>query len=107
MSNKTISPEVYASRILSKGQITDLVDGFSLQSGNPFSLFVIPNPAGTLPDAKTAIVECRLHLDGDEDDCPFQTNCWDKTLVSEVSMDGIDLANFDVFWGTASKEIES
>lgn len=87
---------MYSLRILSKGQITDLSDGFSL-GGVPFSVFVRPK---SLPSMETSVViGCRLICDRSEGGFPVPLGDWTPGVIAAISPDAIDLAEYDVFWG--------
>lgn len=96
---KLVTPELAAGRILtSGGKITSLP--FSVQNGNiPFSIFIIPISSGATADDKTTIVNCTCYNNTTPYDTPFTTNCWDVPLLKEISENGVDLNNFDIYWG--------
>lgn len=108
MAEKGFVPvEMMVGRISSHGQITSLAAAFSLASGQPFALFIIPKSGGSYADAKTVIIDCTLYQDDESGDCPFTTNCWDVPAVSEVSASGVDLDEYDVYWGAGVDVDES
>ena len=107
MGKGFVSQEMYAGRASSHNQITDLSEGFKLSNGQPFALFIWPKSDGSNPDAVRALVNCKLYQDDNPSPCPFTTNCWDIPAVFEISANGIDLANFDVYWGAGVDVEES
>lgn len=108
MSDKGfVSQEMFAGRVSSHGKITSLASAFSLQNGQPFALFIIPKSDGTVPDATTALVTCKLYQDDNASACPFTCNCWDAPAVREISVNGITLTDFDVYWGAGVDVDES
>lgn len=107
MGKGFVSPEMYAGRVLSHGKITSVAAAFKLASGQPFSLFIIPKSDGTVPDAVTALVTCKLDQDDTASACPFTCNCWDAPAVSEISINGVTLTDFDVYWGAGVDVAES
>lgn len=100
MNKGHVSQEMFAGRISAKGKITSLTTGFSLAGNKPFSLFIIPKSTGSYANANTAIVDCKLYQEAESSDCPFTTNCWDAPAVIEIAINGIDLDEYDVYWGS-------
>lgn len=87
--------EMYSSRILSHGEITDLSGGFSL-GGVPFSLFLRPKGQ----DAATAVVApCRLICDDETRPFPFTVGDWTPGAVVSVPPHAIDTDVYEVYWG--------
>lgn len=86
---------MYSLRILSKGQITDISQGFSLGS-IPFSIFV--RPKKVTMEANT-LVRCHLICDKKASDFPVPIGDWTPAAIVKISPNAIDLAAFDVFWG--------
>lgn len=107
MNKGHVSPEMFAGRVSVKGKVTDLSAGFKIKSNNPLALFIIPRADGANPDAAVAIVDCKLYQDDNFSDCPFATNCWDAPAVREIGINGINLADFDVYWGAGADVEES
>lgn len=107
MGKGFVTPEMFAGRVSAHGQITSLTAAFSLESGQPFALFIIPKSDGRYADASTVLVDCKLYQDDDSADCPFTCNCWDAPAVSEIAINGIDLTDYDVFWGAGADVNES
>jgi hypothetical protein len=105
MSKGNVSSQMEAGRIVEGGKITSLSAAFS-KGGNPFSLFVLPNPTGTASDDTVCTVNCKLYQSDVATAIPFTMNCWDVPLVSEISATGIDLDVYDVYWG-AGTEIQT
>jgi len=62
MGKGFVTPEMYAGRVSAHGQITSLTAAFSLDSGQPFALFIIPKSDGSYADASTVLVDCKLHI---------------------------------------------
>ncbi|WP_340112609.1 hypothetical protein [Maribellus mangrovi] len=94
----SVSPEMAAGRVLAHGKVTDLSAGFNIDKGyTPFSLFIIEK-ANKSTDP--VLVNCETwHGDGFAD-CPLTPNCWDVPFVRRINTNGIDLALYDVYWGT-------
>lgn len=102
-----VSDEMAAGRVLAHGQITDLTEGFSLASKQPFALFIIPKTGGSAEGDLTAKVDCKLYQDDVASDCPFTCNCWDSPAVLEIEPTGIDLTVYDVWFGPGANVDES
>ena len=90
---------MYSLRILSKGRITDLTSGFSL-GGVPFSIFV--KPRRTTMETST-LLHCRLICDKQASDFPVSMGDWTPGAISSISPNGIDLSEYDVYWGAGEK----
>ena len=82
-------------RILSKGQITDLSQGFTL-GGKVFSIYVRPKVA-TLNT--NMVVSCKLICDKEAENLPVTLGDWTPAAIVELSANAIDLTEFDVYWG--------
>jgi hypothetical protein len=104
MAKPYVNEMMKAQRVLSHGKIESLSTAFRLAKGHPFSLFIVPiDTAETEP----VLVDCKLILDDESSDCPFNLRCWNEPAVIEISATGIDLGDYDVYWGTGSDEDES
>lgn len=90
---------MYSLRILSKGQITDLSQGFNL-GGVPFSVFVRPKEVSM--EANT-LVKCQLICDKTESDFPVPIGDWTPGAIVKISPNGISLDDYDVYWGAGEK----
>lgn len=101
MGKGFVSETMAASRILSHGQITSLP--FSLSSGLPFSIFIIPVVDSDLP----VLVNCKLEQDDAAANCPFNVKQWTEPAVSIIPTAGINLTNYNVYWGAAYDVTES
>lgn len=84
-------------RILSKGKIDDLSFGFDL-GGAPFSVFVRPRSASM---ETNVLLKCTLICDKTEGDFPVPIGDWTPGAISRISPDGIDLEQYDVYWGAS------
>ena len=78
---------MYSLRILSKGKVTDLSNGFAL-GGVPFTGFVRPKE-GTMETS--TLLKCKLICDKDFGMFPG--------AITVISPNGIDLSVYDVYWG--------
>ena len=99
---KLISPELFSGRInKSGGKITDLTSGLKFPDGNNgffyFSLFIVPKNEST--DIVYTLVDCKCMNNDSFVQTPFTLNCWEVPLLKEINVNGIDLNNFDVYYG--------
>ena len=74
---------MYSLRILSKGKVTDLSNGFAL-GGVPFTVFVRPKEVTM---ETSTLLKCKLICDKEFGMFPV------------ISPNGIDLSVYDVYWG--------
>ena len=86
---------MYALRILSKGQITDLTKGFSL-GGVPFSVFLKPKKVTM---EQNTVIQARLICDKESGAFPVPVGDWTPAAIVAISPDAISLADYDVYWG--------
>lgn len=86
---------MYSLRILSKGQVNDISKGFSL-NGVPFSVFVKPKKVSM---ETGIIIDCKLICDKEPGAFPVPVNDWTPGAITEISPNGIDLTEYDVYWG--------
>ena len=89
---------MYSLRILSKGKITDLSKGFSL--GVPFTVFVKPKKAVM---ETCTLLNCKLICDKQAGELPVLAGDWTPGAISSISPNGIDLSEYDVYWGAGEK----
>lgn len=85
---------MYSLRILSKGQVKDISKGFSLNV--PFSVFVKPKKVSM---ETGIIIDCKLICDKEPGAFPVPVNDWTPGAITEISPNGIDLTEYDVYWG--------
>ena len=99
MGKGYVSPEMFAGRISAAGKVTDLTESFKVSGGVPFALFIIEKASKS---NDPVLVDCTLYQGDSAGDCPFTPNCWDVPAVTEISANGIDLALYDVYYGTGA-----
>lgn len=104
MTKRNVSEHESSQRILSHGKITSLSSAFTLASGYPFSLFIIPKDTD---ETEPIIVSVKLDQDDAAANCPFNLRCWNEPGVIEVSASAINLTNYDVYWGAGVDVAES
>ncbi len=86
---------MYSLRILSKGQITDLAKGFDI-GGVPFSVFVKPKKVTM---ETSTLIDCKLICDEGAGVFPVPIGDWTPGAITRISPNGIDLSEYDVYWG--------
>lgn len=102
MDKPFVSESMKSGRILTHGKIVELP--FSLGTV-PFSIFIIPK---TQPEAVVPVlVNCKLILDDESANCPFNINQWTEPAIISLPSDSIDLTLNDVYWGSDSDVAES
>lgn len=84
-------------RILSKGKVESLENGFSLPGGECFSLFVRAKGGGSSP--QTLLIDCRLICDKISSELPVFVGDWTPAAIVEIAPNAIDLNAYEVFWG--------
>lgn len=104
MNKGYISEIMGAARVLAHGKIKSLESGFSLRKGQPFSLFIIPKDE---EEFEPVVISVKLYQDDTVSDCPFNLRCWNEPAVTEIEASGIDLGDYDVYWGSGSDVEES
>jgi hypothetical protein len=104
MGKGHITEIMNAGRILSHGKITSLTAAFSLATGHPFSLFIIPKSTSVV---EPLVASVKLYQDDAAANCPFSLRCWTETAVVEVGATAIDLTAYDVYWGAGADVTES
>jgi len=86
---------MYSSRILQKGKITDLSKGFSLE-GKVFSLYVKPKVATMDPNL---VINCKLICDKEFGEFPVPLNDWTPGAIVRIASSAINLESYDVYYG--------
>lgn len=89
-------------RILSKRQVEDLTNGFSL-GGRPFSVFV--RPKQNTMETNT-LLKCSLICDTEAGNVPVPIGDWTPCAIVKISSNGISLDDYEVYWG-AGETIKS
>lgn len=104
MTKRNVTEQEASGRVLSHGKITSLSAAFTLASGYPFSLFIIPKDT---EETEPVIVSVKLDQDDSASNCPFNLRCWNEPAVIEVGASAINLTNYDVYWGAGIDVNES
>lgn len=88
------------TRILAKGQVTNLTGkSFSL-GGTPFSIF-LRRKAGVVEN--DTLVKCRLICDDSFGYLPVVIGDWTPAMIVSIAPAGIDLAKYEVYWGASEQ----
>ena len=85
---------MYSLRILSKGKVTDLSNGFAL-GGVPFTVFVRPKEVTM---ETSTLLKCKL-IDKEFSMFPYLSGLDARSDKAVISPNGIDLSVYDVYWG--------
>lgn len=88
---------MYSLRILSKGQIQNISQGFKLGNGAPFSVFIKPKVTSM---STCTLISCKLVGDTEFSNFPVPLNDWTPGAIKEIAANAIDLTAYDVFWGS-------
>lgn len=86
---------MYSLRILSKGKVADLSNGFNL-GGVPFTVFVRPKKAVM---ETNVVLPVKLICDKKAGEFPVPLGDWTPGVIAEISPNAISLNDYDVFWG--------
>lgn len=92
---------MYSLRILSKGKITNLTNGFDL-GGIPFSIFVRKK---TVTMDSNILVNCRLICDKSLGELPVPVGDWTPAAIVKIAPGAIALSDYDVYWGAGEKTV--
>lgn len=87
---------MYTLRILSKGKISDLSNGFKVNDGKPFSIYVRPKEASSDIDL---LVRCKCIADREMSEVPIPLNDWTPLALLRLDANAIDLSKYDVWYG--------
>lgn len=98
-----ISDFMGGGRVVSHGKIADLSEGFSLPSGNPFSVYVRPKYSVSTLDT---VLSVRCYQDESMSDAPVPFNDWSPLAITEIAPDSEFLKTNDVYWGSGCYEGE-
>jgi len=91
--------QMYAMRVLTHGQITDLTNGFNL-GGKVFSIFVRPKSVSM---EANVLVSCKCICDKTASNLPVPIGDWSPAAIVEISPSAISLTDYDVYWGAGEK----
>ena len=87
-------------RILSHGKITDLSQGFRMADGATFSIMLLPKNGSSVD---VELVNCRCVCDKEASELPVTVGDWTPAKIQEIPAGGIDLSEYDVYWGAGEK----
>lgn len=89
-----------AGRIVSKGKISDLTNGFRLAERKPFSVYVRPKTLSTLE--RDVIINCKLYSEKEFGEVPVPLFGWVELCIIEIAPDTELLKGYDIYWGAGS-----
>lgn len=87
---------MYSLRILSKGQVTDLSNGFDL-GGKMFSVYVRKKTIAGM-DADV-LLNCKLICDTSFGVIPVPVGDWTPAAIVKIAPNAIDLQSYEIYWG--------
>jgi hypothetical protein len=93
---------LYAGRVLSHGQITDLTEAFTLD-GLMFSIFLIPKDDEIVAPL---VVTCKTLQNAVAAATPMVLNWWNPHALLELPADAIDLDVYDVYWAAGHDRLK-
>ncbi|MDH6308131.1 hypothetical protein M2451_002650 [Dysgonomonas sp. PFB1-18] len=93
-----VSETMFVSRIVAKGKVTDLTNGFKLKDGAPFSIYVRPKTLTTLD--RDAIINCKLYKEDDFSECPVSLFTWVELVLIEIAPSEDLLGKYEIYWGS-------
>lgn len=105
MSGGNVLSEMFAGRINNHGKIASLTSAFSLSSGLPFSICVVPNAdiaTGVIESDATnlgLIVSCKTFQGESATGLPVYFNTWTPAAIVELPASAINLTTYSVYWG--------
>lgn len=97
VNNNYISPEMSAGRIVSKGKISSLSNGFRLKESKPFSVYVRPKTLSTME--RDVLLNCKLYAEEEFSEVPVPLFGWVELCIVEIAPNAELLNNFDIYWG--------
>jgi len=93
-----VSETMFVSRIVAKGKIESLNNGFKLKDSAPFSVYVRPRTLTTLE--RDMLLNCKLYK---EDECsivPVPLFSWVELVITEIAPNEELLNSYDMYWGS-------
>lgn len=92
--------DMYFSRVLSHGKITDLASGFKLGNSIPFSLYIRKK---TVTMSSDVVASVKLICDNNFGEFPLPIGDWTPGEIVEIAPNAISLADYDVYYGAGEK----
>lgn len=100
-NNNYVSESMFVSRIVSKGRIESLANGFKLKDGAPFSVYVRPKTITSLD--RDVLINCKLYKEDEFSECPVSLFTWVELVVIELAPSETLLESYDVYWGSGNE----
>lgn len=88
--------DMYSLRVLAKGQVSDLSNGFKL-GGNPFSVYVRSKSATEM--VSDTLLNCKLICDNSFGNIPVPVGDWTPAAIVAIAPNAIDLQKYEIYWG--------
>lgn len=99
-NNRFVSPEMSVSRIVAKGKVGDLSNGFSLKGGKPFTVYIRPKTLSTLE--RDVLLNCKLYAESEFSEVPVPLFCWVELYITEIAPSDELLNGYDIYWGSGN-----
>lgn len=96
-----VTDEMFVSRITSKGKVESLANGFKLQDGQPFSVYIRPKTLTTLE--RDVLLDCRLYCEEQSSPVPVPLFTWVELEVLEIAPSEKLLESYDIYWGAGNE----
>lgn len=100
INNSYVSPEMSAGRIVSKGKITDLTNGFRLKERKPFSVYIRPKTLTTLE--RDVMLNCKLYAEEEFSEVPVSLFSWVELCIVEIAPSAELLNSYVIYWGAGN-----
>ena len=100
-NNNYVSESMFVSRIVSKGRIESLTNGFKLKDEAPFSVYVRPKTVTTLE--RDVLINCKLYKEDEFSECPISLFAWVELVVIEIAPSDTLLEKYDIYWGSGNE----
>jgi hypothetical protein len=96
-----VSESMFVSRIVSKGKIIDLTNGFKLKENAPFSVYVRPKTLTTLE--RDMLLNCKLYKEDTFSEAPVPLFTWVELFIIEIAPDALNLDSYDIYYGSGDE----
>ena len=93
-----VSETMFVSRIVAKGKIENLNNGFKLKDGATFSIYVRPKTLTTLE--RDMLLNCKLYKEDEFSACPINLFTWVELVITEIAPNTELLNSYDMYWGS-------
>lgn len=88
------------SRIVAKGQVESLANGFHLKGYKPFSVYIRPKTLTTLE--RDVLLNCKLYKEALHSPVPVPLFTWVELCIISIAPDAELLKGYDIYWGAGT-----